>query len=241
MAFRAGTGGLCEFTRMSFGLCNAPATFQRLMTTVLGDENYSSLLIYLDDILVFSQTYEEMLQRLDMVFTRLREHGLGVNPSKCQFFRKEVKFLGHVVSAEGIATDPDKISAIVNRDTPTTVKELQSFIGLAGYYCRFCQRSPRSLRHCIDSLPRRLLSERRSAKQRNQQTVELSRRNGTKKQNAPFKSWKIASRPVLYLATQISHPLLSTTQFRWEPQSWRRGIILGDIKPKMTGMLLHIL
>jgi hypothetical protein len=107
------------------------------MTTVLGDENYSSLLIYLDDILVFSQTYEEMLQRLDMVFTRLREHGLGVNPSKCQFFRKEVKYLGHVVSAEGVATDPDKISAIVNWDTPTTAKELQSFMGLAGYYRRF--------------------------------------------------------------------------------------------------------
>ena len=136
-AFRAGTGGLYEFTRMSFGLCNAPATFQRLMTTVLGDENYSSLLIYLDDILVFSQTYEEMLQRLDMVFTRLREHGLRVNPNKCQFFRKEVKYLGHVVSAEGVATDPDKISAIVNWDTPTTAKELQSFMGLAGYYRRF--------------------------------------------------------------------------------------------------------
>ena len=94
-AFRAGTGGLYEFTRMSFGLCNAPATFQHLMTTVLGDENYSSLLIYLDDILVFSQTYEEMLQRLDMVFTRLTEHGLRVNPNKCQLFRKEVKYLGH--------------------------------------------------------------------------------------------------------------------------------------------------
>ena len=93
---------------MSFGLCNAPATFQRLMTTVLGDENYSSLLIYLDDILVFLQTYEEMLQRLDMVFTRLREHGLRVNSNKCQFFRKEVKYLGHVVSAEGVATDPEK-------------------------------------------------------------------------------------------------------------------------------------
>ena len=90
-AYRAGTGGLYEFIRMSFGLCYVPALHNptTLLTTVLGDDNYSSLLIYLDDILVFSQTYEEMLQRLDMVFTRLGEHGLRVNPSKCQFFRKD--------------------------------------------------------------------------------------------------------------------------------------------------------
>ena len=138
-AFRVGSGGLYEYTRMPFGLCNSPATFQRLMEACLGDENFETLVLYLDDILVFSSTIEEHLERLDVVFTKLKAHGLKIKPSKCHFFRKEVKYLGHVVSENGVSTDPAKTEAIKNWPKPTTEKELRSFLGIAGYYRRFVQ------------------------------------------------------------------------------------------------------
>ena len=101
--------GLYEFKRMPFGLTNAPATFQRLMATIFGDMNFDSVLLYLDDIIVFSATVEEHVTRLSKVFSRLREHGLKLKPSKCHLLWSSVKYLGHVVSADGISTDPDKI------------------------------------------------------------------------------------------------------------------------------------
>ena len=136
-AFRAGTGGLFEYLRMPFGLSNAPATFQRLMEAVMGDLNFSALLLYLDDILVFSKTYEEHLERLEVVFQRLRQHGLKIKPSKCHLLRRECNYLGHVVSAGGVATDPSKTKAIQSWPCPRSEKELRSFLGLAGYYRRF--------------------------------------------------------------------------------------------------------
>ena len=136
-AFRVGTGGLYEYLRMPFGLCNSPATFQRLMEACFTDENFEILLLYLDDILVFSKTIEEHLQRLDKVFSKLKSHGLKMKPSKCNFFHTSVKYLGHIVSADGVSTDPEKTEAIRSWPTPTSEKELRSFLGLAGYYRRF--------------------------------------------------------------------------------------------------------
>ena len=138
-AFRVGSGGLYEYTRMPFRLCNSPTTFQRLMEACLGDENLETLVLYLDDILVFSSTIEEHIEKLDVVFTKLKTHGLKIKPSKCHFFRKEVKYLGHVVSENGVSTDPAKTEAIKNWPKPTTEKELRSFLGIAGYYRRFVQ------------------------------------------------------------------------------------------------------
>ena len=139
-AFRAGTGGLYEYARMPFGLSNSPATFQRLMEVVLGDLNYGSLLLYLDDILVFSSSFKEHLERLEVVFKRLRQHGLKLKPKKCYFFRKECKYLGHVVSAKGIATDPAKTEAIGGWKQPQTEKQLRAFLGISGYYRKFVKR-----------------------------------------------------------------------------------------------------
>ena len=136
-AFRAGSSGLFEYTRMPMGLCNAPATFSRLMQACLGDQNLLSLIVYLDDILVFGRTFDEMVERLEMVFDRLRKFGLKVKPEKCHFFKKEVKYLGHVVSEAGISTDSDKISAVKDWKTPSRETELRSFLGLASYYRRF--------------------------------------------------------------------------------------------------------
>lgn len=136
-AFRVGTGGLFEYLRMPFGLCNSPSTFQRLMEACLGEVNFDILLIYLDDILVFSPSVEEHIKRLEFVFQRLKEHGLKMKPSKCHFFKSETKFLGHVVSEKGISTDPEKTKVIEDWQPPQTEKQLRQFLGLAGYYRRF--------------------------------------------------------------------------------------------------------
>lgn len=129
--------GLFQYKRMPFGLQNAPATFQRLMQNIFRDEILQTLLVYLDDIIVYSENILDHLQRLELVFQKLREHGLKIEPEKCQFFRKRVTYLGHVVSAEGVATDPSKTEAVAKWPVPQTLKELRSFLGFASYYRRF--------------------------------------------------------------------------------------------------------
>ena len=129
--------GLYEFRKMPFGLCNAPATFQRLMEAVLHGLARRHCVIYLDDILVFSQTFEEHLQHLHQVFSRLRQAGLRLKPKKCAFVRPKVSYLGHVVSHEGIAVDPAKVKAVQDFPPPKDLKTLRSFLGLASYYRRF--------------------------------------------------------------------------------------------------------
>ena len=110
-AFHVGNFGFYECNRMPFGLCNAPATFQRLMERAMGDINLRDCLIYLDDIIIFSDTFDNHLERLEAVFQRLHKYNLKLKASKCEFFRSEVTYLGHVVSQAGIKTDPEKIRA----------------------------------------------------------------------------------------------------------------------------------
>ena len=136
-AFQAGTLSFFEFNQMPFGLCNVPATFQRLMERCMGDMNLRDCLIYLDDIVVFSSTFEEHIERLESVFRRLQTNNLKLKASKCEFFRREVTYLGHVVSEAGIRTDPSKIEAVLNWPEPKTVKEVRKFLGFTGYYQRF--------------------------------------------------------------------------------------------------------
>ena len=129
--------GLFEFTKMSFGLCNAPATFQRLMDLILVGLQWKNCLVYLDDILVIGKTFDEHLNNLGLVFNRLRKAGLKLKPSKCFICRKQVTYLGHVVSPDGIATDPAKTEKVVNWPIPTCQREVQQFLGLVSYYRRF--------------------------------------------------------------------------------------------------------
>ncbi|KAK0134254.1 Retrovirus-related Pol polyprotein from transposon opus [Merluccius polli] len=129
--------GLFEFNRMPFGLCNAPSSFQRLMERIFGDERYQSLLLYLDDIVIFSPSFSSHLQRLEMVLGRLQQYNLKLRLDKCSFFQTEVRYLGHVISPLGVATDPEKIRAVSEWKHPVTVKELRSFLGFASYYRRF--------------------------------------------------------------------------------------------------------
>ena len=136
-ALRVGTGGLYEFTRMPFGLTGAPGTFMRVMDKIFGDQNFQTVLIYLDDILVFGRTFEETMQRLDMVLKRLAKHNLKVKPDKCQMFKSKLRYLGHQISEEGLLPDPDKTAAVLAWTKPNTETELRGFLGLAGYYRRF--------------------------------------------------------------------------------------------------------
>ena len=136
-AFTVGPLGFYECNRMPFGLSNAPATFQRLMENCFGDMNMQSCLIYLDDIVVFSRTFEEHVQRLSMVFERLIDAGLKLSPEKCKLFQDRIKYLGHIVSVDGISTDPEKIRCVKEWPVPQNISQLQSFLGFVGYYRRF--------------------------------------------------------------------------------------------------------
>jgi predicted aspartyl protease len=129
--------GTFRFRVMPFGLCNAPGTFQRIMDIVMAGLNFQVLLVYLDDIILFSRTTAEHLERLRLLFGKLREANLKLKPSKCKLIKTEVEFLGHVVSGKGIATDPSKISTVQDWPTPQNLTEVRSFLGLCGYYRRF--------------------------------------------------------------------------------------------------------
>ena len=122
---------------MPFGLCNAPATFERLMEQVLAGLPTTVALLHLDDILVPDRTFEQQIDKLQMVFQRLKEANLKLNPKKCNLFQREVKYLGHVVSAKGVSPDPEKVEAIQAWPRPMSITDVKSFLGLASYYRRF--------------------------------------------------------------------------------------------------------
>ena len=124
---------------MAFGLCNAPSTFQRAMELIFRGLQWKTLLIYLDDIIIFANTFETHLERLGEVFKRLREAGLKLKPSKCELFRSEVTFLGHTVTSDGIKPSREKINAIRKWDKPQNVSQLRSFLGFCSYYRRYIQ------------------------------------------------------------------------------------------------------
>ncbi|CAF4476529.1 unnamed protein product [Rotaria sp. Silwood2] len=122
---------------MPFGLTNAPATFQRLMDIVLAGLKWKCCLVYLDDIIVYSATFEQHLEDLRNVFTALGDANLTLTASKCNFCRREMKFLGHLITSQGIKPDPDLTATITAFQQPTKLKDVQAFLGLTGYYRRF--------------------------------------------------------------------------------------------------------
>ena len=129
--------GQWEFLVMPFGLCNAPATFQRLMNKVFAVEINQFILVYLDDILVFSKSVEEHWEHLKIALERLREAKLFGRIHKCEFLKTRVDYLGYEVSEQGIHASPEKVKAVVNWPKPQTVHDVRSFLGLASYYRRF--------------------------------------------------------------------------------------------------------
>ena len=129
--------GLFAFRVLPMGLRNSPATYQRLMVHIMSPLLYETCLVYLDDCIVYSRTFEEHIQRLDEVLTRMGKSNLKCLPKKCHLFSQEVQFLGHRVSSEGVATCEDKVKAVKEWPVPRNIKELKSFLGLASYYRRF--------------------------------------------------------------------------------------------------------
>ena len=152
-AFTVGPLGFYEYNKMPFGLSNSPATYQRLMEECLGPYNMKICVIYLDDLIIFSNSFEQHLERLDMVLTRLKQCNLKLSAEKCFFFQERVKFLGHVVSSSGVETDPDKIEKIKNWPRPTNEDELRSFVAFCGYYRRFVKDFSKVTKPLTDILP----------------------------------------------------------------------------------------
>jgi hypothetical protein len=129
--------GHFQWKVMSMGLCNAPATFQTMMQDILKDRLYSSVLVFVDDILIYSKSEEEHQEHLEWVLGKLREHTLYASLEKCEFFKEKLIFLGHMVSGQGVTPIADKVKAILEWPELTSVKEVRSFLGLSGYYRRF--------------------------------------------------------------------------------------------------------
>ena len=133
------TERLVQFRVMPFGLCNAPATFQRLMDLVLSGLQWAQCLVYLDDIIILGRTFEEHIENIRLVLQLLREAGLKIKSSKCTFFQQRVCYLGHVISREGLAPDSSKTDKVASWPTPLSTKEVQQFLGFSSYYRRFVQ------------------------------------------------------------------------------------------------------
>ena len=128
---------LYEILVMPFGLCNVPATFQRLMEVVLDGLVRKKCLVYIDDILVVGETFEEHLENLGLVLARLRQAGLRLKQKKCHLVQTKVGYLGYVVSEDGISADPQKVQAVQQFPRPLDLKSLRLFLGLSSYYRRF--------------------------------------------------------------------------------------------------------
>ena len=126
--------GLFQFNVMSFGLTNAPATYQRYMDAVLAGLKWNTLLVYIDDILVFSPTFEDHVRDVKNVLDRLLDANITLKPSKCNVFQRELLYLGHLVSADGIRPDPKKVQAIIEMPEPVDVTTVRSFIGCCSFY-----------------------------------------------------------------------------------------------------------
>ena len=151
-AFTVGSMGVYEFLRMPYGLCNAPATFQRLMQNCLGELNLTFALIYLDDVIVHSKSPEEHLCRLQAVFDRFAEHGLKLKPSKCHFFKESITYLGHEISENGMLPGSDGIRAIAEMAPPATFTGIRRFLGASGYFRRFIKNYARIAKPLNDLL-----------------------------------------------------------------------------------------
>jgi hypothetical protein len=144
--------GLYEYLVMSFGLTNAPAYFMYLMNSVFMQELDKFVVVFIDDILIYSKNLEDHAKHLHVILQRLRDHHLYAKISKCEFWLDTVKFLGHTISGDGISVDPSKVQEVMDWKPPTSVHQIRSFLGLAGYYRRFIPDFSRIAKPMIELL-----------------------------------------------------------------------------------------
>jgi hypothetical protein len=144
--------GLYEFVVISFGLTNAPAYFMNLMNKVFMEELDRFVVVFIDDILIYSETAEEHEEHLRIVLQRLRQQKLYAKFSKCEFRMDKVMFLGHVLSAEVIVVDPSKVESVTKWEQPLNVTDIRSFLGMAGYYRRFIENFSKIAKSMIELL-----------------------------------------------------------------------------------------
>lgn len=164
-AFTVGPLGFYEFSRLPFGLCNSPATYQRLMEECLGDLNMKICVIYLDDLIIFGNTFEEHMEHLEIIFNRLRECNLKLTAEKCKFGSRKVKYVGFIVSEEGIETDPEKVEKIKNWPTPQNPDEVRQFIGFAGFYRKFIKDFSKIIKPLNELMPKENQRKKRKPQQ----------------------------------------------------------------------------
>jgi hypothetical protein len=150
--------GQYEFTVMSFGLTNAPVYFMNLMNKVFMEELDKFVVVFIDDILVYSKRVEEHEKHLRVVLGKLRAHKLYAKFSKCEFWLEKISFLGHILTAEGVAVDPGKVETVSNWQQPTNASEIRSFLGLAGYYRRFIEGFSKIARPMMELLKEKMFN-----------------------------------------------------------------------------------
>ena len=129
--------GLFEFNRLPFGLKTAPGLFQNIMDDILREFKNDFAMAYIDDVIVYSKTFDEHLSHLEQIFMKFRKNDIQAKPSKCNFAKPRVPLLGHIVTKDGILVDPEKVEVIEKLKPPTTVKEVRRFIGMLSYYRKF--------------------------------------------------------------------------------------------------------
>uniref|UniRef100_A0A669C967 Gypsy retrotransposon integrase-like protein 1 n=1 Tax=Oreochromis niloticus TaxID=8128 RepID=A0A669C967_ORENI len=204
--------GLYEYNRLPQGLCNSPASFMRMMTCIFGDQNFLSLLCYLDDLLVFAPSEELALERLGMVFSRLRQHNLKLAPKKCWLLRRSVKFLGHIINESGVSTDPAKVEAVSNMTiadlmepdgiTPSQSR-VRSFLGMVNYYQHFVPNYSALARPLFDLLSGRKQKRKGRARVgRAMQSRKLTPTDWTHDHQQSFEDLKAA----LVSSVVLAHP-----------------------------------
>lgn len=204
--------GLYEYNRLPQGLCNSPGSFMRMMTAIFGDQNFLSLLCYLDDLLVFAPNEKIALERLEMVFSRLSKHNLKLSPKKCCFLRRSVKFLGHIVDETGISTDPCKVDSIarmtyadlMEKDGVTpSQKRVRSFLGLINYYQHFIPKYSSIARPLFDLLSGQMKNSKGGwRRKRSLQSCKLRPEHWTEDQVRSFEGLKSS----LINSVVLAHP-----------------------------------
>jgi len=211
--------GHFEFNRMPFGLSGAPFTFQRLMHTILREENWMLCLVYLDDVLIFSKNFEEHISRTEIILEKIKQSGIKLSPSKCNFFLEEVSYLGHTLSKRGLHTDPKKISALKEWPLPSTVTEMRRFLGFINYYRKFVK----SFAHQTTILESVLTNSSKNCTKKNDHTVLTWDENSKK----AFTTLKMA----LCSAPCLSFPMRNCTYILDTDASYSAiGCVLSQVQ-----------